>query len=106
MRGRGVDGGEFLQTLHAPEPLHRSLSTLEWHLLMARNQTTARQWMRILCSVVYSAACLLQRYSADFLECRSVSTRFVSHDHLWLTMLTRCFSEEFQRAFLSRRLVT
>lgn len=64
---RGVDGGKFLQTSHAPKALRRPLAASEWQ-------------MRVLCPVVQPAAGFLPVGRPDFLQGGPVAAWFVGHD--------------------------
>ena len=61
-----MNGGEFLQTSHAAEPLHGSFSSSEWQV-------------RILGPIVHPAARFLLVSIADILHCRAVGSEFVGH---------------------------
>ena len=62
----GMNGGEFLQTSHAAEPLHGPFSSSEWQ-------------MRILRPIVQPATSFLPVCIADVLHCRTVGPEFVGH---------------------------
>lgn len=83
----GVNSGECLQTSHAPEAEHGPFSS-------------SKRQVRILCSIVQPTTGFLPSRSADLIECCAVGTQPVGHDHFGLSVLTHCFSEEFQRGFL------
>lgn len=60
----GMNGDEFPQTSHAPEPLHGSLSSSEWQV-------------RILRPIIHPAARFLPVGIAYTLQCRAVGPEFV-----------------------------
>jgi hypothetical protein len=60
--------------------------------------------VRILYPVVEPSARFLPVLSADLLQGCTIGTKFVGHDHLWLSMLAHCFSQEFQRSLFVSRL--
>src|SRR6056297_3130124 len=79
----GVDGGEFLQTSHAPEPEHRPLPPSKW-------------LVRILCPVVLPPPRFLPLDRADILQGSTVGAKFVRHEDIGPPMLLQCFLEEFE----------
>ena len=89
----GLDGGELLQTSHAPEAEHGSLSSSE------------RQ-VRVFGSIVEPAAGLLPICGADFFQGCAVGSQPVRDDHLWTTVLSHRFLRNFNAACLSRVFVT
>src|SRR6056297_880336 len=82
-----MDGGEFLQTSHAPEPEHRPLPSSE------------RQ-VRVLRSVVRPASGFLPIRRTQVLQRRAVGAQLVCHENLYATVLIHRFSEEFQSRLL------
>src|SRR6056297_1346059 len=79
----GVDGGEFLQTSHAPEPEHRPLPPSKW-------------LVRILCPVVLPPPRFLPLDRADILQGSTIGAKFVRHEDIGPPMLLQCFLEEFE----------
>lgn len=79
----GMDGGEFLQTSHAPETLHGAFSSSEWQV-------------RILNTVVEppSRSLLFQR--SYFSGRRLVGSETIRHNLFYTTVPLHQFLEEFQ----------
>ena len=68
-----MNGGEFLQTSHAAEPLHGPFSSSKWQV-------------RILRPIVQPAARFLLVCIADVLHRRAVGSEFVGHQHMRATV--------------------
>src|SRR6056297_9733 len=83
----GVDGGELLQTSHAPEAEHRPLPSSE------------RQ-VRVFGPIVEPAAGLLPVLDKEILQSCAVGAQLVRDVALGPTVLLHCFLEEFQSGLL------
>ncbi len=79
----GMDGGEFLQTSHAPETLHRAFAS-------------SKRQMRILDAVVEPPARLLFFERAQFYERSLVGSEAICDDLFGATVPLHQFLEEFQ----------
>ena len=73
-----MNGGEFLQTSHAAEPMHGPFSSSKRPLFMVCKQTTVRRG-RVLGPIVEPAARFLPVCVADDLHRRAVGSQFVGH---------------------------
>jgi len=69
----GMNGGEFLQTSHAAEPLHGPFSS-------------SKRQVRILRPIVHPAASFLLVSIAYTLQCRSIGSQFVGHQYMRATV--------------------
>ena len=81
-----MNGGEFLQTSHAAEPLHGPFSS-------------SKRQVCILSSVVFPAAGFLPGRVADVLHCRAVGPEFVGNQEMRTAEAFHSFPEKFQRCF-------
>ena len=68
---RRMYGSEFLQTSHAPEPLHRPFSS-------------SKRLVRILATVIQPTPGFLSDSVADGIHCTAIRTQFVCCDHIRL----------------------
>ncbi len=86
-----MNGGEFLQTSHAPKAKHRSLSS-------------SKRQVRILCPVVQPVTGFLTIRRPDFLQCSAIGAQLVRDENVRPPMPLHCFLQEFQGCFLVARL--
>jgi hypothetical protein len=86
-----VDGGEFLQTSHAPETEHGPLSS-------------PRRQVRIFSPVVQAATRVLLASCADLLQRHAIRAQPIRSDHRRPTVLAHCFLQELQRRLLAAHL--
>ncbi len=82
-----MNGGGFLQTSHALEPLHRPFSP-------------SKRKMRIFASVVLPATGFLILGVPNCLHRSAVGAKFIGHHDMWLTVEIHQFPEKFQCTFL------
>ncbi len=86
-----MDGGEFLQTSHAPKSLHRPLSP-------------SKRQVRVLRAVVYLATGRLPVADAEFALRGAIRAQLVRHDLVGRAVALQRFPYEFQRGLLVARL--
>lgn len=91
VENRCVHGGELLERSHSPEAEHHTFSPSIWKV-------------RVLGSVVESAAGFLPISCPDRPQRCTVGPKSICDDDLGLPVLSHCFLEEFQCGFLVTRL--
>jgi hypothetical protein len=80
---RGVNGGEFLQTSHAPKPEHRSFSS-------------SKRQVRVLDPIVEPPSRRLKVLGSERFQRHTVRWKAIRDDCLRSTVALHQFPEEFQ----------